>query len=553
MSILTKKKNGINHKAKNISIPRNKQNKNKTNTRKNVGKSRKKLRGNDIEGGGLFKSLFKGKSKGSKGQSVSGAPNLVKVTTARAPEIVKVTTASAPKIEKVINVSSTKRPPIQTPSIQISIDNYLKRKKQTQKQKKILYGNMTPEKRLWMEKKQRRELEQIIEDSDMREEMRQMYPQQKQIADEIRSTGSLVIPKQDPNTQNIRQQIPLINFLTQEKTYNHMINNANSFALKKAKKRAAQIIIEEKRSETITPEELANLERQLFTNERRKARNTIAKLWGVQDIPTQLAGLKRQKQYLQEQQTELRKHKNIRDEYLDFKLENSMISQNEKNNQKLKYLSELKILSNKINEIEKSKTKINREINGILTNIDIETSDSIMKKELPAVVKLSTPSESSTDPKYVNLPLKPSVAKESEYAELGFVKPVNLPLKDTKITQLTENINYLVGKRKLETEFTKRNMLNTKIENLESQLALLKTTNNKGYMIMSPHTESIYATLPSANNQSEAKIQKIQKIQDIEKKINELELTEIESPYHSFYITSEMNKLKEQLAQLKTQ
>ena len=52
MSILTKKKNGINHKAKTSSIPRNKKNKNKTRTRKNIGKSRKKLRSKDIDGGG---------------------------------------------------------------------------------------------------------------------------------------------------------------------------------------------------------------------------------------------------------------------------------------------------------------------------------------------------------------------------------------------------------------------------------------------------------------------------------------------------------------------
>ena len=51
MSILTKKKNSFNHKAKNISIPRNKQNKNKTNTRKNVGKSRKNIGVKTMRGG----------------------------------------------------------------------------------------------------------------------------------------------------------------------------------------------------------------------------------------------------------------------------------------------------------------------------------------------------------------------------------------------------------------------------------------------------------------------------------------------------------------------
>ena len=66
MSILTKKKNGINHKAKTSSIPRNKKNKNKTRTRKNIGKSRKKLRSKDIDGGGLKNRIKKIAKKISK-------------------------------------------------------------------------------------------------------------------------------------------------------------------------------------------------------------------------------------------------------------------------------------------------------------------------------------------------------------------------------------------------------------------------------------------------------------------------------------------------------
>ena len=65
MSILTKKKNGSNHKAKTISIPRKKQNMHKT--RKNIGKSRKNMGVKTMRGGA-------GLPKGPKLTGISGAP-----------------------------------------------------------------------------------------------------------------------------------------------------------------------------------------------------------------------------------------------------------------------------------------------------------------------------------------------------------------------------------------------------------------------------------------------------------------------------------------------
>ena len=58
MSILTKKKNGSNHKAKTISIPRKKQNMHKT--RKNIGKSRKNMGVKTLRGGSGTKYLSNG-------------------------------------------------------------------------------------------------------------------------------------------------------------------------------------------------------------------------------------------------------------------------------------------------------------------------------------------------------------------------------------------------------------------------------------------------------------------------------------------------------------
>jgi len=64
MSILTKKKNGGNNKAKTISIPRKKQNMHKT--RKNIGKSRKNMGVKTMRGGFKFLGFKLGKNKDPK-------------------------------------------------------------------------------------------------------------------------------------------------------------------------------------------------------------------------------------------------------------------------------------------------------------------------------------------------------------------------------------------------------------------------------------------------------------------------------------------------------
>jgi len=646
MSILTKKKNGINHKAKNISIPRNKKNKNKTNTRKNVGKSRKNI-GVKTMKGGLFKSLFKMKSKGSnvagapkKGAfvlpPVSGVSQVNKKTTRNARFMTEFTNSNTSKPlytnengrQKVIRSEALKMVKKQIPWYSRFLNKTAARKKSD-----ILkfFENE-------LAKKYPKVGEQMFIPSELSKQYENAMKTNKNKHELLNTeyienvTGvnqkqklltlfpNMEKPPESSSNTNKRQYLTMNN-----KTPQNIINNARGIAERQAKKflniekktnisDEQQKMIDEKASkllpniltqikksripglielqedrkknlEQLTTPNLNVVKQEYLKKEINKLDNEISELINpktnfsvnfnstdsstdstrqknlpknniYEEIPSTINSMITQKQKIQNEMNNiLSKNKNIKDiteelkdielnpqkykRYINLnthikRLSNAKIKY-ENTLAKIKYentLAKLSELSKTLDlkmfkKIQKSPEFRNnivqqRKIQKIFTNSNI--LELINTLNLPTVVKLPISSESSTDSTNVN-PHKPSVAisKESAYAELGKVAPVN---KETKIQMLEEQIQKMKNiKSNVYSKFSNNRARARAIEKLESQIALLKTTNERGYLRMDNRSEDIYANPPSANTKLGVNIPKNEQRQDIVNSIEALTQT----------------------------
>ena len=572
MSILTKKKNGFNHKAKNISIPRNKQNKNKTNTRKNVGKSRKNIGVKTMKGGWGFKNLFKRKSNGSK---VAGAPKskFVLPPVLGVSQVQNKTTRNARFMTEFINSNTSKplytnengrlkvirskalkmvnkqRPwysflkttdPVKRAELlrlfeteleekypnvgeqqMFNVNKYFAelQKPQSTENNNLTYAKLPTEKA------------EIFWDRDQIDKIRAQFPDMGKRPNTISSSTNSyantkiqnlkeklknletstsdtlnVNAKKISNAKKTGLDVNISNLIEakQKKHNNNKLKlnintTAKRIAERRAKDRAEEIKKQaEDNGKTINLDELEKLKQKLFNNEINKVRSKIATIRGKQDIPSQIAGIKEEIPHIKE---------HIKDQILEFE-------------RKTKALEEIKPPISKV-EKQESIIRLNKMLKKNISDLEIrqkyletrltQLTDNLSKTGTSSVSLGASPSESSTDipnpraNKVIQFENKLEINKKFEKQPKYLQDRIN----DFKL--LLQSIT-----DKNSDEYKKTAVALATVVDIFVNLP-------PKYMSMTKPTESIYATLPSANKNLEANIPENEQRQDIVNSITALQ------------------------------